>query len=297
MDLQTRSAVAVASFVDFCTTHNIAQPPDKIVKNLCTFLCQDAEQTPTFAFMRKQTDGILSFSTSTDIPPPAQGRSAKEPIKDSQPDPIKVEEARKARLSRRGACLAFTQLSATFGPRLLEVIPNMWQFMAGGLLSAFQSGLLDFLFSSFTYSNYCGLESAQKADVLIEKQYGQDVIDSLSVLEAVAPTFHEKLWSNLAQTFPMMDLAIRSRFAIIRQSAARCFATICDVMTTDAMRYVIEHLVPLLGDPLVLSNRQGAIELIYRSCDLDSSVVQNISHSNILVQISCNGWILKPSLM
>jgi TATA-binding protein-associated factor len=62
----------------------------------------------------------------------------------------------------------------------------------------------------------------------------------------------------------MMNLALRSRFAIIRQSAARCFATVCDVMTSEAMRYVIENIVPLLGDPLVLFNRQGATELIYR---------------------------------
>ena len=61
-----------------------------------------------------------------------------------------------------------------------------------------------------------------------------------------------------------MTLALQSRYAIIRQSAARCFATVCDVMTSDAMRYVIENVVPLLGDPLVLSNRQGAAEFIYR---------------------------------
>lgn len=100
--------------------------------------------------------------------------------------------------------------------------------------------------------------------MLIEKQYGQDVIDSLSVLEAIAPTFHQDLYPKLVETFPMLDLALRSRLAIIRQSAARCFATICDVMTLDAMRYVVEHLVPLLGDPLALTNRQGATELIYR---------------------------------
>lgn len=109
------------------------------------------------------------------------------------------------------------------------------------------------------------LDTSKHSDSLIEKQFGQDVIDSLSVLEAVVPTFHEELWPKLVETFPMLDLALRSRFAIIRQSAARCFATICDVMTSEAMRYVIENLVPLLGDPLVLSNRQGATELMYRS--------------------------------
>ncbi|KAJ7771662.1 SNF2 superfamily chromatin remodeling protein [Mycena metata] len=225
VDLQTRSAIAVASFIEFCTRHNISQPPDKIVKNLCTFLCQDVEQTPTFAFTRKHTDGILSFQDATKAL--ANGKEGK------------------TRTRRRRSPSQMTPLSSKFGPQLLEVIPNMWQFMAGGLISAFQ------------------MDSPGLSDERIQKQYGQDVIDSLSVLEAVVPTFHPDLWPKLAETFPMMHTALTSRFAIIRQSAARCFATLCDVMTSDAMRYVIEKIVPLLGDPVVLANRQGATELMY----------------------------------
>lgn len=101
-------------------------------------------------------------------------------------------------------------------------------------------------------------------DSLIEKQYGQDVIDSLSVLDAVVPTFHEELWSKSYELFPMIGLALRSRFAIIRQCAAKCLATIGDVMTVAAMRYVIETIVPVLGDTLNLCYRQGATELVYR---------------------------------
>lgn len=107
-------------------------------------------------------------------------------------------------------------------------------------------------------------DSPADSDGLMGKQFGQDVIDSLSVLEAVVPTFHQDIWPKLAEVFPMMHLALRSRFAIIRQLAARCFATICDVMTSQAMRFVIENIIPLLGDPLVLAHRQGATELIYR---------------------------------
>ena len=101
-------------------------------------------------------------------------------------------------------------------------------------------------------------------DGLIEKQFGQDVIDSLSVLDAVVPTFHEDIWSQFHDLFPMIGLALRSRFAIIRQCAAKCFATVCDVMTVAAMKYVIEKIVPFLGDTVNLSNRQGATELMYR---------------------------------
>lgn len=108
------------------------------------------------------------------------------------------------------------------------------------------------------------IDSPNKMDSLIEKQCGQDVIDSLSVLEAAVPTFHQDLWSTCSQLFPKITLALRSKFAIIRQCAARCFATICDVMTTEAMHFVIETVVPYLGDTSNLSNRQGATELIYR---------------------------------
>ena len=98
----------------------------------------------------------------------------------------------------------------------------------------------------------------------MEKQFGQDVIDSLSVLEAVIPTLHQDLWPKIAETFPMLLLALRSKFAIIRQCAARCFATICDIMTADAMRFVVEDVVPFMSDPINMANRQGATELMYR---------------------------------
>ncbi|KIJ17139.1 hypothetical protein PAXINDRAFT_130724 [Paxillus involutus ATCC 200175] len=240
LDLQKRSAVAVANFIDFCVQHNISQPPDKIVKNLCTFLCQDAEQTPTFAYSRTIYKGILTLQSWSKI---ASGKGGKD-VEKGEP-PKADDEAAKARLSRRGAGLAFDQLSAKFGARLLDVIPKMWQSMAGGLLSA------------------CSAESPKEADALMDKQYGQDVIDSLSVLEAVAPTLNPELWPKLAELFPAMATALRSKYAIIRQTAARCFATVCEVMTAEAMRFVIERLVPLISDAVVLSNRQGAIEAIH----------------------------------
>ncbi|KAI0747594.1 SNF2 chromatin remodeling protein [Daedaleopsis nitida] len=232
LDLQTHSAAAVAAFVEFCVQRDLNQPPDKIVKNLCTFLCQDVEQTPTFLFHRKTLHGVLSFN-KTHAAPVTNG-------KDGAP-----EDPAKARLSRRGARLAFEKLSAKFGPRLLDAVPKMWQAMAGGLLSA------------------CATDSLGKMDEQLEKRDGQDVIDSLSVLEAVVPTFHADLSHKFKDLFPHVVLALRSRFAIVRQSAARCFSTICDVLTLDAMRYVIEKVVPYLGDAAVLANRQGAIELIY----------------------------------
>lgn len=130
MHLQTRSAVAVAAFTEFCVDRSLSQPPEKIVKNLCTFLCQDVDQTPTFSSYKKLQEGILSFSKSHS-PVLVNGNSG------ASANP---EEAAKARLSRRGAGQAFVELSRKFGPRLLDVIPKMWHSMAGGLLSACTGG-------------------------------------------------------------------------------------------------------------------------------------------------------------
>ncbi|KAF9019159.1 hypothetical protein BDZ89DRAFT_1139528 [Hymenopellis radicata] len=102
-------------------------PPDKIVKNLCTFLCQDTGSSKN-------------------------GKDSKDKDKDvSAP----VLEDPKVQLSRRGVGLAFNEL----------------------------------------------FQSPEDCDKLIEKQFGQDVIDSLSVLEAVVPTLHEDVWPGLPMLY------------------------------------------------------------------------------------------------
>lgn len=100
------------------------------------------------------------------------------------------------------------------------------------------------------------------------QKYGQDVIDSLSVLEAVVPALHENLWPKVLELLPRLLIALRSKYAIIRRSAASCLATICDVVTTSGMRFVIENVIYLLADPLSLPNRQGIAELIYRALEI-----------------------------
>lgn len=121
----------------------------------------------------------------------------------------------------------------------------------------------------------------------IEEQYGQDVVDSLSVLDAVVPTLHEDIWPKFHELFPMVALALRSRFAIIRQCAAKCFATICNVMTVAAMRYVIENIVPYLGDTVNSHYRQGATELIYREsrCSVFAYLPESIRLTDIVERL------------
>jgi hypothetical protein len=132
-------------------------------------------------------------------------------------------------------------------------------------------------------------------DKLISQQHRQDAINSLSILEAVVPTFHQELWLKIQELFPMITMALRSHFAIIWQSAARCFAAICNVMIVEAMHFVIETVLPFLGDALVDSNQQGATELIFRCLRRWCSNTRHRCLRNVcrgrgdMVEISHNG--------
>ena len=248
--------MAVASIVDLCSRTGATPPLQKIVKNLCAFLCQDTELTPTFS--RYPLEGVLSFKRESSGS--SHYRSAKD--KDSV---TPSEEVLKARLTRRGAHLAFTELSNKFGPNLFDVLPAMWECICGSLLATYRNGLL--LIMPYQHSIDIVLpDEPNDADDEVENkpQKGQDVVDNLVILDAIVPTFHERLWPRLFELFSRLVLALRSRFAVVRQLAAQTFATICDVATSEAMRYVVDHVLPLLGNALVITNRQGAIELIYR---------------------------------
>src|SRR5436309_1910971 len=91
--------------------------------------------------------------------------------------------------------------------------------------------------------------STEEVDDRIEetRTVGQGIIDSLTLIQCISPHFDPKLWPRLGSLFPLILSALRSRFSALREAAALCFATLCSVLTTEAMRYVIEYVVPLLG--------------------------------------------------
>jgi TATA-binding protein-associated factor len=105
-----------------------------------------------------------------------------------------------------------------------------------------------------------------------DDQTGQDVVDCLTIVQTVVPTLHESLWEQVKTLFPMLSYALRSRYAVVRQSAARCFAAVCDIITIEGMRHVVEVVVPFLGDASLVHNRQGAVELVYRRLRLNGHV-------------------------
>ncbi|CAE7140157.1 unnamed protein product [Rhizoctonia solani] len=241
LDIQTRSANAVATFVSDCTTPStglVVMPAEKIVKNLCAFVCQDTEVTPVFSQSRRILAGVLSVKSMSTKGSQAHGRNKDEGANESP-------EVAKARIIKRGAQLALTRLGELFGPELFTRLKQMWDSMVGGLTYAFGEGS-------------DGDKKIEKSD-----EAGQQAIDSLTVLHVVVPSLDESLYDRVAELFPVIARSLRSKFALVRQAAARSLATLCDTVTTKGMRFVVEHVLSYLGDTTVLENRQGTMELIY----------------------------------
>ncbi|CAG8725401.1 15646_t:CDS:2, partial [Dentiscutata heterogama] len=78
------------------------------------------------------------------------------------------------------------------------------------------------------------------------------------------PVFHESLRLKITELLPCLVRAIQCQYSVIRYMAARCFATIANVITVQSMQIIIGQAIPLLGDSQNVIRRQGAAELIYR---------------------------------
>ncbi|GAA5855493.1 hypothetical protein JCM8547_007859 [Rhodosporidiobolus lusitaniae] len=247
LDLQRRSARSIAILIDLCsspTSTMRVNPSDKLVKNLCTFLCADTSRTPIFGTTKGSKAGILTLVYN-----PARGTAEKISPKDV---PVETEEEHANRLIYRGAQFALSELAERFGPELLERVPKLWSCMSDALLAVFASG------------------DVEQGDALLaaDDQKGQDVLDSLTVLPVGAAKLTPSLHKRLATLLPALSVATRSRFAVVRYGVAKCFATLCDIIPVQGMRHVVESVVPSLGDPLNVDHRRGAIELISHIVEL-----------------------------
>lgn len=140
--------------------------------------------------------------------------------------------------------------------------------MSEALLSIYASGELSQFRLSSRYANERPFLSGdvEQADAILaaDDSRGQDLLDCLTVLPTGAQKLGDSLHDRLTALFPALVLATSSKFAVVRYSVARCFAALCDVVPTEGLRYVVEGVIPVLGDPLNLNNRRGAIELISR---------------------------------
>ena len=231
VQLQSRSSETIARLVQLFTEKGRRGPAEKVVANLVKFSCVEIAETPEFPVHASKTQCILSMQ--------------KEEDRVDHADVVKwAKEAKAARTTRRGAKEALEILAAIYGAGLLETVPSLRTFMEEPLTKAFAGDL----------------PSEAKDPELV---FGQEIVDAMSLIRTMTPTIDPALHPFIMEMMPFVVKALHSELAVFRYMAAKCLATICSVITVDGMTALVEKVLPSIGNPLDLSLRQGAIEVIY----------------------------------
>ncbi|KAF2222739.1 SNF2 family DNA-dependent ATPase domain-containing protein [Elsinoe ampelina] len=231
VELQKRSASAVADLIDLLQQSGRGKIVDKIVGNLVKFCCMETGETPEFHVHASKEGGILSLQKDEDI--------------QDRPDQAKHDrEVKAAKVTRRGSKEALEQLCAKFGNDLFAKVPMLKVLIEGPIRQCFAGEL-----------------PAEISDS--EGSFGQEVVDALSTLRALLPSFHPDLHTFVVELMPMVARALQTRLSVLRYSAAKCFASTCSVIPIQGFTMLVESVMPNIGNPNDLFSRQGIVECIY----------------------------------
>lgn len=232
VDLQKRSAGAVAGLVQYLAGAGKKNVFEKVVGNLVKFYCMETAETPEFHPMADIKNGILSLKKEEDI------RDHKDPASFER-------EAKAAKITKRGAKEALERLVANFGSELFQKLPILRTLMESPIRACFEG-------------------NHPPADITDPNtQLGQEVVDGMSTLRALVGKFHPDLYGFVKELLPLVAKALQSELAVLRYAAAKCFATICSVMKVEGITMLVEKVLPAINNPVDVNYRQGAIECIY----------------------------------
>lgn len=241
LELQQRSARTLTDLISLCERSNTrVNPNDKVIKNLCTFLCSDTTVTPVLEDNQVKS-GILSIHKE-------ETGKASAATKDTL-----TPEQKEAQLMKRGAEIALRELCDTFDDRVFEIVPKLKECVSQKVMQIFPAN-----------------QNIEVSDKMIaaDFQLGQEVIDALSILTMIVPYLSEGLWIQMGEIVPYICRSLQSCFAVVRTVSARCLAAIANVITTKTMQVIVDHVLPQLANPLNPYHRQGASELVYHLVQL-----------------------------
>jgi len=231
VEMQQRSAAGVVALIQYMVKAGKKVVHDKVVGNIVSFYCSDVAETPEFHFNAYMETGILSMRKDEDVP--------------DREDPAKfARDAKAARIQRRGAKEALDQLCLSFGDGLFDQLPVLRIIIETPLQQAFAAELPD----DITHP---------------DNKLGQQAVDSMSTLRALAPKLDSRLHPFIISLLPLVVAALKSRLAVLRYAAAKCFATICSVITVEAITVLVKEVLPTVTSVRDVYARQGAIETIY----------------------------------
>lgn len=227
--LQLKLAQLVLYLINQLIDVGKSNAADKIIKNLCAFLCVDTSEVPELQHNLQFTNTVLLLR--------------KEEAKTDPADIAAHEKAvAAAKIKRHGAMLALLALIDMYKAELFDKVPKLRALM------------LD---------NLDDLAGVPDKELVADEARGQAVIDALGILRALLGKLDPLLHAVVEEKLPVIVGGLKLEFAVFRYLSAKCFATVALVMPAKAFMIMVNQVLPMLGNGGDVTQRQGAIETIY----------------------------------
>ncbi|SCU91827.1 LAMI_0E07470g1_1 [Lachancea mirantina] len=227
--LRQRSGDAIKTLVVNLVQKGKSNVANKIVKNLCGFLCVDTSEVPEFGPNFDLRTSILTLRREQNALAMQEDARAKKLAED-------------AHIKREGAMYTLSELLIDKGEKVLELVPQINQ-------------------SIFEPLQRCDLNFDETENVNTK---GQEVVDALGILRALFVYMHPSLQEReVLPRLPALLKFLRSDFAVLRYSAARTFADLATVLPLKIIPFIIREALPLMNNPSSVTDRQGLTELVY----------------------------------
>lgn len=259
-ELQKRSASGVAKMLQLnVQLGSRSAVNNKIMKNLCVFLCSDPQKVGVVKD-RNDHSGTITYATlkAARVPLKKSGKRGKsitanvdldgaamDAIEDAAQTKVNESELQQKRILHRGAEYAIEALCNLFGSTLTQDIPALTEILVTSLNSA------------------SPMIIAAKGTLDPLDPITQPLVDSLHVLEIVSKYIDSTLYPLLLDLMPMIRDCLTCNLSIVRNLASACLASIAKYVQVPAMIRIIELVLPLSTHATLDYDRQGCVETAY----------------------------------
>ncbi|CCH62650.1 hypothetical protein TBLA_0H03680 [Henningerozyma blattae CBS 6284] len=213
---------------------------NKIIKNLCGFICVDTSEVPEFKQQIPSNNNPDSISNDDYILTLIKEKTSLA----VQDDANLLRMTQEAQIKRKGALYTLMQIFGTYGTQVFDKI----EFLKNHIFDPLDK-----------------LNSIAKDDQSeITDSLGQSMVDSLGMLRALYGSMDKKFHEEfIIPYFPIILKFLTSKFSVFRYSAARTFADFAKASPVQVMTFIIRNVLPLLNNAGSVIDRQGSVELIY----------------------------------
>ncbi|CAG2199104.1 BTAF1 [Mytilus edulis] len=260
IDLQFEAAESLCHLIKKCLSRN-PNPSVKVVKNLHGFLCCDPTFTPLVDNPQAdisdgvevkctKTSGILTLTKHQKATDVGRRWLRKTPsVKlDLGVSPElaedKAEVQKQHQIQRRGGDVALSKMCRLFGDNLGTELPTLWEAITSPLEK---------------------LEKDITEEIPID--IAQETVNSLQLIEAVGSSLDSSLIEQIKQKLSSILNGLKNSYTAIRHMSARSVGMMAQILTSHTLSFIMDKILPLMGDMEHEKHRQGACEAL--ACVID----------------------------